>query len=217
MVADDVAAMRFFLRHPPAMETTMPEEIEQRRNEFAEASRSNWYAACESGHPFWVGPDRTTYQLAQQDAAAHDNHAHGGSPTAVVLPSGRNAAPDQGLLVLPVFNSELPLTGRTDGEDDEKRCGTGECGCDVISSEQGEKLRDLKGRKGRLILAYGLWQAAGLPHLCVAVRNYGSATGHDSKGKMCFGGNYVAYSYFGGGQLYVQEPYNVCQDGFGYC
>jgi hypothetical protein len=44
-----------------------------------------WYAACESGHPFWSGKDRDTYQKAQDDATAHDDKVHGGESTAVVL------------------------------------------------------------------------------------------------------------------------------------
>ena len=51
------------------------------------ASGTVWYAACESGHPFWSGPDRSTYADADADAKAHDNATHGGEPTAVVLNS----------------------------------------------------------------------------------------------------------------------------------
>jgi hypothetical protein len=48
---------------------------------------SSWYAACESGHPFWVGPDHDTYAQAASDATAHDAARHGGVTTAVVLNS----------------------------------------------------------------------------------------------------------------------------------
>lgn len=44
-----------------------------------------FYAACESGHFFWAGPDRSTYADAAKDARDHDSTSHGGSPTAVVL------------------------------------------------------------------------------------------------------------------------------------
>ena len=46
---------------------------------------ATWYAACETGHPPYVGPDRPTYQDAQKDATAHDVDKHGAIPTAVVL------------------------------------------------------------------------------------------------------------------------------------
>ena len=44
-----------------------------------------WWAACESGHILWSGPERDTYLKAQADATAHDNSSHGGEPTAAVL------------------------------------------------------------------------------------------------------------------------------------
>ena len=51
----------------------------------AMAPATTWYAACETGHPFWSGPDETTFADAQTDATDHDNKVHGGTPTAVVL------------------------------------------------------------------------------------------------------------------------------------
>jgi len=47
---------------------------------------SCWYAACEDGHPFWSGPDETTYRQAQVDASSHDQGVHNdGQSHAVVL------------------------------------------------------------------------------------------------------------------------------------
>ena len=48
-------------------------------------TNKTWYSACESGHPFWSGQDRATYDKAQEDAKAHDDAKHGGESTAVVL------------------------------------------------------------------------------------------------------------------------------------
>jgi hypothetical protein len=48
-------------------------------------SSTTWYAACQSGHPFWAGPDRGSYDAAQGDASKHDDSRHGGKPNAVVL------------------------------------------------------------------------------------------------------------------------------------
>jgi hypothetical protein len=48
----------------------------------------SWYASCESGHPYWSGPDEDTYSDAQGDAQAHDQSVHGGVATAVVLQDG---------------------------------------------------------------------------------------------------------------------------------
>lgn len=31
-----------------------------------------WYAACESGHIFWAGPNRDGYDEAAKDATEHD-------------------------------------------------------------------------------------------------------------------------------------------------
>jgi len=44
-----------------------------------------WYASCESGHPYWAGPDETTSKDAQVDANTHDQNVHGGVATAVIL------------------------------------------------------------------------------------------------------------------------------------
>lgn len=44
-----------------------------------------WYASCESGHPYWAGPDETTFADAQADGNTHDQNVHDGVPTAVVL------------------------------------------------------------------------------------------------------------------------------------
>ena len=48
-------------------------------------SGQTWTANCESGHFFWAGPERSSYDAAQADATAHDNSRHGGVQTAVVL------------------------------------------------------------------------------------------------------------------------------------
>ena len=58
----------------------------QRREKLHERlSATTYYAACEDGHAFWAGPDRGSYDAAQQDATDHDINRHGGTPTAVVL------------------------------------------------------------------------------------------------------------------------------------
>ena len=44
-----------------------------------------WYAACQSGHGLWMGPDRTTEAEARTDADNHDASRHGGTATALVL------------------------------------------------------------------------------------------------------------------------------------
>ena len=44
-----------------------------------------WYAACESGHPYWESSTAASYQQAQSYATAHDKAAHDGSPTAAVF------------------------------------------------------------------------------------------------------------------------------------
>jgi hypothetical protein len=60
---------------------------EERKRALQKALASGFYAACEDGHPFWSGPDRTTYSEADQDAKSHDQRAHNdGSAHAVVLP-----------------------------------------------------------------------------------------------------------------------------------
>jgi len=43
-----------------------------------------WFALCESGHPYWQGPDQTTYEDAKNDAVNHDTANHGGVETAGV-------------------------------------------------------------------------------------------------------------------------------------
>lgn len=48
-------------------------------------SSAPYYAACESGHVFWSGPDRNTFSEAKADAKKHDDDAHNGEETAVVL------------------------------------------------------------------------------------------------------------------------------------
>jgi hypothetical protein len=45
----------------------------------------SWYASCESGHPYWSGPDEDKFSDAQADAHTHDQNVHGGVATAVVL------------------------------------------------------------------------------------------------------------------------------------
>jgi hypothetical protein len=57
----------------------------QRQLRVSASAITTWYAACESGHPFWSGPDENTYSDAQKDASGHDNSIHGGVPTAVAL------------------------------------------------------------------------------------------------------------------------------------
>ena len=47
---------------------------------------STFYAACEFGHDYWTGPERSSYQAARQDALAHDNSVHNGESHAGVLP-----------------------------------------------------------------------------------------------------------------------------------
>ncbi len=42
-----------------------------------------WYAACETGHPFWAGEDRESQGKAARDATEHDKERHGGVETAV--------------------------------------------------------------------------------------------------------------------------------------
>lgn len=61
-----------------------------KQQHFHEAATSPWYAACETGHPFWSGPERQTYKDAKKDATDHDTATHGGDETAVVL-GGRTA------------------------------------------------------------------------------------------------------------------------------
>ena len=46
---------------------------------------AHWYAACETGHPFWSGSDRDTYPAAVGDASTHDATNHHGTQTAAVL------------------------------------------------------------------------------------------------------------------------------------
>jgi hypothetical protein len=57
----------------------------KKQQQLAAAAASQWYAACETGHPFWAGPDRDTYKEAHKDATDHDTAQHGGVETAVVL------------------------------------------------------------------------------------------------------------------------------------
>jgi hypothetical protein len=47
-----------------------------------------WWAACESGHELWSGPDRESYDKAKYDAKQHDDDSHSGMETAVVLDTG---------------------------------------------------------------------------------------------------------------------------------
>jgi hypothetical protein len=49
---------------------------------------TTWWAACESGHGFWSGPDRNNYDDATADAREHDKNVHSGVETAVVLDDG---------------------------------------------------------------------------------------------------------------------------------
>lgn len=65
----------------------MSEESTLSRQQKLEAflAAGTFYAACQSGHPFWTGPDRSTYAAAQSDATDHDSEVHGGQSTAVVL------------------------------------------------------------------------------------------------------------------------------------
>jgi hypothetical protein len=49
------------------------------------ADTADWWAACESGHEFWSGPDRDSYEDAKHDATRHDDDVHSGIETAVVL------------------------------------------------------------------------------------------------------------------------------------
>jgi hypothetical protein len=69
-----------------AQEDEMAKSLEDKRKAYKKAmDASSWYAACESGHPFWAGPDEDLYDDAQADATAHDEATHGGDPTAIVL------------------------------------------------------------------------------------------------------------------------------------
>ena len=61
------------------------ESQKQQRLRAAMSTATTWYAACEFGHAFWSGPDRSSYSAADEDAKAHDRSKHGGSPTAVAL------------------------------------------------------------------------------------------------------------------------------------
>lgn len=70
--------------HEGSMTDSTESHLEQYRGAI---SRGRWYAACESGHFFWSGPDRATHKLAAADASSHDEEKHDKEPTAVVLPS----------------------------------------------------------------------------------------------------------------------------------
>jgi hypothetical protein len=62
---------------------------EAKRQALASALRPDaiWYAACETGHPFWAGPNHAGYADASADAVAHDESTHNGEATAVVINS----------------------------------------------------------------------------------------------------------------------------------
>jgi hypothetical protein len=62
-------------------------EDEKRDKLRAFLSANSFYAACETGHPFWSGQNRPTYREAVKDAKAHDKAVHGGDETATVLQS----------------------------------------------------------------------------------------------------------------------------------
>jgi hypothetical protein len=56
-----------------------------RRSHNRPADAGVWWAACESGHEIWDGPDRDSYDRAKDDAKQHDNDVHSGVETPVVL------------------------------------------------------------------------------------------------------------------------------------
>lgn len=71
------------LDRPPAPLTQ--EETKQRQLKVSLSTDTTWYAACDTGHPFWSGPDESTYNEARHDADGHDKTHHMGVATAIVL------------------------------------------------------------------------------------------------------------------------------------
>lgn len=64
---------------------SMEDQGAKKTDRFHRALDESWYAACESGHALWLGPDRAAYKDAQLDATVHDQGVHGGERNAVVL------------------------------------------------------------------------------------------------------------------------------------
>jgi hypothetical protein len=67
------------------MEPVETDELRLEQKQHRLDAADPWYAACQSGHAFWAGPDRDIYQEAAADARNHDARRHDGEETAVVL------------------------------------------------------------------------------------------------------------------------------------
>ena len=64
----------------------MDNETEKKRKKYREVMDATiWFAACEQGHEYWDGPNRSTQAEATNDARAHDINVHAGLNFAVVL------------------------------------------------------------------------------------------------------------------------------------